>query len=645
MRMRWLLFAIAPGIGCAGPHRTMQTTTAPVPTARASAQTQNFTVETEADLPCPDSALVIADGVERGLVCAAEVRAPGVVVDLRDSWTPRLFAPSADGIVPEFRAVYLALAAERDTDGKQLEPTDALAELYGVVPSLAIVRARLADDKRHACHAQIDSAPIKKIARAYGQDHGPQVRAMEWDRQALVTQLEKERVKRKLPDVASLATVGDPKLAQALRRLEFLEGQHAGIIALQKHLVCEGLLSEKDTDGMVTWKTGVALELFQRRNFLLPNNRMDRETVQAILTDSRELDYRFALRVLRERVVDATNLIEDGTAGDGPKPILGRMLDPAAMRAARGHETPLPNAAPDLVSAATEAAAKQLGWTGPGETLAFLTRHPGGLQVSIELPPAPAYHGKHMDLSAEIDRGDVYYDPRPIGRIVERRPNLVVYANDNGTKRALVRWPTTIGGWADVRMPSGYVVQKWKESDVGPRVWKTIYAAPTWLPPPTTPDRDLVRNLYNGHWDLKRSILGPGPHAAYGMVLIEHLNPVKVKRNGVTVEEFWDNGIGTHGSASVTSIVNGTSHGCHRLYNQLAVRLANFLLEHRDHEVKGQQKEVYRRTVRHKGVFQAKIDTRGFLYELTPPVPVNVLKGNIRSQRNVPPRSSAPASN
>ena len=51
--------------------------------------------------------------------------------------------------------------------------------------------------------------------------------------------------------------------------------------------------------------------------------------------DSRELDFRLALRVLRERVVDATGLVEDGTAQTGPLPILGRMLDPEAMRSAR----------------------------------------------------------------------------------------------------------------------------------------------------------------------------------------------------------------------------------------------------------------------------------------------------------------------
>jgi hypothetical protein len=396
---------------------------------------------------------------------------------------------------------------------------------------------------------------------------------------------------------------------------------------------------EKDVDGMFSWKLGNALEQFQRRHFLMPNNRLDAETRAALATDPRELDFRFALRVLRERVVDATGLIEDGTAGAGPQPILGRMIDPEAMRAARGHQKPLPNAAPDLVSAATETAAKQLGWTKPDGAAAFLARHTGGVQVAIKLPRPPAYHAKHMPLSAVIDRGDVFYDDVPTPRVAPNRPSMVLYVDDHGVKRPLVRWPTTIGGWSDVTIGGG-IVQRWKESDVGPRVWRDLFAAPTFLPPMSTPDRELVKWVGAGKWDLKRSIMGPGPHAAFGLVLLSHYQLVK---DAGGVEKVVDNGIGTHGSATVMSIVNGTSHGCHRLYNQLAVRLGAFLLAHRDHVVKGQKKEYYRRIVRFMGTYPVSIDTRGFLYEMTPPVPVDVTRGRILTAWQLPPLASAPA--
>ncbi|HET7503734.1 MAG TPA: L,D-transpeptidase, partial [Kofleriaceae bacterium] len=491
----------------------------------------------------------------------------------------------------------------------------------------------------HFCHAFIDSDPIARLDRPYAQDDKDAVRYADQQRGWLEGQLERERERRELPDLEALA--GVPALAESYARWNKLSEQHAGIVAAQKHYVCEGFLAEADADGSMGWRTGNATELFQRRNFLMPNERLDPETRAALVIDSRELDFRLALRILRERVVDATAIIEDGTASGGPRPILGRMLDPENMRAARGGERPLPGGAPDLVSTVTEAAARQLGWIGPAETRAFLTRHPGGVRVAIALPPPPAYHAPHMDLFAEIDRGDVWYDEVPIARRIAHRPTLVLYVNDHGTKRPLIRWPTTIGGWADQRMPDGSLVQRWKESDVGPFVWRDLYAAPTWLAPRTTPDRDLVTNLYNGHYALKKEVLGPGPHAAYGMTLLVHHQLFKRKDGTV---RFDDNGIGTHGSASVTSIVNGTSHGCHRLYNQLALRLADFLLRHREHIVRGEQPETYRRVVSYRDeTFVANLTTRGYLYEMTPPVPITVLPGNIRSDRKIPPRDTAPA--
>jgi hypothetical protein len=614
-------------IGCSSPTAP-HASAPPPPTAKAT--------ELRAPGDC-DPVLVVEGGVERGTVCAASAR--GTIVDLRDAWTPRLFAPQEDGTAPSYRARYLQLATEHEAGGAPIASEDALGELYGVLPSLAIARARLADEPRHRCHDFIESSAIAKLEKPYAQDHKDYVAMLDRRRAFLEVQLERERDRRNLASLDALAEV--PGVAALYQPWRHLADQRDGILAASKHYVCEGFLAEADADGSMTWRTANATELFQRRNFLMPNERLDPETREALLLDSREHDFRLALRILRERVVDAAGVLEDGTAGAGPQPILGRLLDPANMRAARGGEQPLPDAAPDLVSATTEAAARQLGWLGPAETLAFLNRHPGGVRVALPLPAPPAYYGPHMDLFAEIDRGDVWYDDRPIPRRIAHRPTLVVYVRDAGVKRALVRWPTTIGGWADQRTASGALVQKWKESDVGPRVWRELWAAPTWLAPKTTPDRDLVVNLYNGHYALKKEVLGPGPHAAYGMMLLVHHQVIK--RPGGQVR-YDDNGIGTHGSASVTSIVNGTSHGCHRLYNQLAVRLADFLLRHRAHVVRGEQAERYRRIVSYKGErFDARVDTRGYLYELTPPVAIDVLPGNIRSERKVPPRDAAPA--
>jgi hypothetical protein len=625
-------------VGCAGsPTSGDRTVTIETKAStRASSQLVRPQITTQGECI---TAELFEEGVAKGEICVADAQARGLtIVDLTDTWTPTLFQPARDGQVPRFRERYLALAQERIE--KTETGIEALAELYGIVPAFAIVKARLGDDARHSCHAAIDAPKILLLDRTYSQDNANQVKASIYGHAWLGTQLEKERVKRKLDDVAALEA--DPTWHERYIRWKRLDELHEALLTAQAKLHCEGWLADKDVSGEFGWRMGDAVEHFQRRNFLMPTERLDEETRQAMQIDSRELDFRLALRVLRERVVESAGILEDGTAGSGPSPVLGRMLDPPAMRAARGHK-PLPNAAPDLVGAATEAAAKALGWTGPAEVRAFFDKLPAGARVAIALPALPAYYQPHMALSVEIDRGDVYYEDRPpsFKRMLPHRPTLVVYVDDAGTKRPLVRWPTTIGGWAEQRLPGGRIVQRWKESEVGPRIWQTLTAAPAWMPPRTTPDKDLVKNLYNGHWALKSDLLGPGPRSAYGMVLLEHLQVVKQKDG---TERLDNNGIGTHGSASVTSIVNGTSHGCHRLYNQLAVRLGDFLLHHRDHVVKGEATVGYRRLVWHNNEsFKAEIDSRGFQYELTPPIDVNVTKGTILSKRKIPPRASAPA--
>ncbi|CAN5375159.1 hypothetical protein BH11MYX1_BH11MYX1_02380 [soil metagenome] len=584
---------------------------------------------------CLDPVIPSVDGMESVPTCAAP--SSTTVIDLRDAWTPVLFAVQPDGSAPDFRASYLALALERDTAGKPLPANLALAELYGVVPSLAIVRERFTQTARYACHAKIDSSPMAKLTRPYGEELASNVKFSNRQRTLLGAVLERVRVQHGLPDYTTLAN--DRELADTYVRWQAADELYRGIVAAQQHLKCEGLLTEEEIDGTFSWAFGQALEQFERRNFLIPNGRLDPDTRAALATDPRELDFRFALRVLRERVTDATALIDDGTAGLGPQPILGRMLDPAAMRGVHGHDRSLANAAPDLISATTEAAARQLGWIDPAATSAWLAKHGGRARVALALPPRPAYYAAHMDLSAEIDRGDVWYDEQAVPRVAWRRPALILYAQDGATKRALVRWPTTIGGWADVRV-GGVLTKRWKESDVGPREWRQLYAAPTWLPPDTTPDDELVRWVGKGKWELKKTIMGPGPLSAFGMIRLPHERAVKMK-NGIV--QYVDNGIGTHGSAVVTSLLNGTSHGCHRLYNHMAIRLGGFLLHHRDHVVKGQQPEHYRRQVSVGGGFNARIDTRGFMFELTPPVHIDVLPGTIRSTRKVPPADAAPA--
>src|SRR5689334_14197746 len=110
MSQRLLLVSVA-AVGCSSSGSRTGVNVEPPP-AKSS-------VESPA---CADPVLVMTDGKEAGTVCEAAVDKSTTVVDLRDAWTPKLFAPAADGTTPAFRETYLALAAETDLTGKRLPP-------------------------------------------------------------------------------------------------------------------------------------------------------------------------------------------------------------------------------------------------------------------------------------------------------------------------------------------------------------------------------------------------------------------------------------------------------------------------------------------------------------------------------------------
>jgi hypothetical protein len=583
--------------------------------------------------PCDDPIPVWRDGVSIGTVCPEDAAGARLtILDLGDTWTPVVLAPGPDGVAPAYRPTYLALADERFTEAGAdgvIAADDRHLDIYGILPTLRVVRSRLEDASRHACHAAVDDAALAASSETLTEQDGAEATRRVTTTKALRAELDRELSRRGVTDLDALAAA-KPRLARSIERLRTAERRLASIRAAQSHLACDGFLRARDIDGRYTWRTSTAVEAFQRGAMILADGKIQADTRAALVEDSREHDFRTALRVLRERVVAATGLIEDGTAGAGPSTVLDRRLEPQVTVSARGHD-PLPDAAPDLIAPATEAAARAFGWTDPASAGAFLASAPLG-RVAIALPAPPEYHGATMDLDVEIDRGDIWYDLRPRARTPQRRAALVLYATSGGRRIALVRWPTTIGGWQD-EITDG-IEKKWKESPVGPRVWRDLYVAPTWLPPTSTPDRELVRHEGGERYALRREALGPSYRSAYGLAMLIH-HRIDRRRG---VDHFEDDGIRTHGTANVASLARGTSHGCHRLLPGQALRLAGFLLVHRAHLRLGEQPEWYRRIVRFHGPFRVEIDTRGYLVQLDPPVPVNVLPGRIQTRRKTPPR-------
>ncbi len=577
---------------------------------------------------CGGASVVAFDGgAARAALCPDEAAAQGLtVLDLADGWLPGVFSETPDRPLP-LRRYLQDLASERFGRGGTYASArrDRHFELFGVAPAIAVVRARLLDGARHACHDAVADGPLAAQRRALGRGPG-----------------------------------GDPARRAAVRVVE-------------AHLACDGLLPRGLVDGRFDKKTAEALLVFQRRHMLVDHGRVDLETKGALVADSRELDFRALLRALRERAADAAGLIEDGSASGGPGEVLGRQLDNEEIRAALGRVTavgapeapglvaragggtileastmggavlPATSAAPDLVSAAAEAAARALGWTSPEAAAAALA---AGLpaQVAVRLPPRPAYHAAHMELRAEVDRGDVSLAPprtksgRSRARANARRPTLTLYARAAGGEIALVRWPTTIGGWKPQERRDGTVALKYKESRVGAAVWRDLLALPTWRPPPGIPTRKLLVRTRGG-WAVKREPIGPGYRASYGLVALMHHQLVPGLGEGGG-DGLVDYRIRTHGTPAWRSVIRGESHGCHRLYNHLVVRLAGFLLRHREHVRHGVVRDGYARTIEYQGrEIALEADARGYRYELTPPVPVNVLEGAVHGPRRLVTRA------
>jgi hypothetical protein len=410
------------------------------------------------------------------------------------------------------------------------------------------------------------------------------------------------------------------------------------ILALQSHLVCDGLLTGRYERGVFDQTTADATDLFHRRRMVLSGPLLTSGTRAAVAAPSHEADFLALLRVLRERVAAATGLIEDGSAGRQWRTVLGRQLDPEQLRADAGHGA-APSPAPDLLSPATEAAARALGFTEPARALAALERFSRNRirRVAVRLPPLPRYHAREMDLRAVIDRGDVRYDwpfsadGRRLAMGVRRRAILTLFARDGDEWIALIRWPTTIGGWNDEEVDVGSTELVYKESPVGPRVWREIVASPAWIPPPATPDEDLVRRTRGGIAP-RHDVLGPGYRSAFGLAMLVHERE-PTSPNGTAFDE----GIRTHGSVAYRSILRGTSHGCHRLHNHLALRLASFVLTHRAHQRVGRIPVTYGRELEaHGHETSIEMTSRGYGFELAEPVPVRVTNGRIVGRQRTP---------
>ncbi|HET6149647.1 MAG TPA: hypothetical protein VFH68_19070 [Polyangia bacterium] len=627
------------------------------------------------------------------------------VVDLSDDWLPYVFSEEPGKPQP-LRPYLIDLANGRFRPGTQYARAreDRYFEAFGVFPSLNLIRRRLADRRRHACHDRVKDKVLEEMSpRSAILPEEP-----EKPTTSTTTNPAGEPGKPSSTDPGVTAAggtqappTGAAPAPEKPPRKPLSPAEQRAVIAMQAHLRCEDLLPGKAKSARMDRRTVEGLKIYQRLQMIADNGRIDLETRAALLADSREHDFRALLRALRERVVDATGLLEDGSALGVVGEVQGRVLDSAEFRplpvpAASAPPNPAPvapgrpgvaaaaaataataagapakiTAAPDLIAAATQAASQALGWTSPEAVLASTLVAPPapsssrrkakarkGLvplpaAVAVRLPPSPPYHGPKMELRAEIDRGEVVL-ARPVldkdghkkwHPPVSDRPTLTLYARVGDGEVALARWPTTIGGWKTIQKSDGTMALKYKESITGDALWPEVLATPTWHPPSGLPIRKLL--IKRGDtWVPKTEIVGPGYRAGYGLVAIVHHQIMGVNERGE--QQLKDLLIRTHGTPAYRSVKRGESAGCHRLHNYLALRLAGFLVKHRENVRDGLVPEDYVRHLEYEGQQVAlESEAKGYRFKLTPPVPVTVLDGDVRgdakSVRRLVPLAAVP---
>ncbi|HEX3902503.1 MAG TPA: L,D-transpeptidase [Polyangia bacterium] len=616
----------------------------PPPAPRAQLPKED-TLPAAPDLPPERRAIQVVGASER-TVDAEAARARGLtVVDLSDAWVPSVLDDHAGAkgatLINPYHAIYTGLAADRtDGDGQPLAAGERnYLEMYGIPPSLSVLRRRFLEDARRNCGGSFD--PEKLLAVDEVRSWGASTEAKELGKRAARgARLEAARLAAGAATLEALAAA-DPRTAKEVKEHLRFVAERAAFVEAEKRLVCEGLLDPaKHKSGAYDTAMRTAMLAFQQKQAVLDQADIKRGTLEALARPPLENDLSALRRVLTERAMHAAGFLEDGSVSDDDRP--GGALGGPSYRGADGARHPVP----DLATPSLAAVLQTLGIETPDDAVAFFRRHPRAdfswLKVAARLPPAPEYYGPAMDLSAEIDRGDVWYDfpfdgkgqrvPQPRLRF----PTFTLYVKWRGEKVPLVRWRTTVGGWRLELASDGQEYYRYKGSDIGPRVWHHIVAAPVWIPPPSSPLASFVKEKrVNGIYARVTNYdeTGPGYLSAYGLAAAIH----EEMRRGPDGPSFFDNGIRTHGSFDYMSLRGRFSHGCHRLYNQQAMRLFSFVLGHRRMRVVGAIPLGFRRVFYSQGeVFEMRLPSRGFYYELDPPLPVDVLEGTVKGALQKP---------
>ncbi|HEX5661265.1 MAG TPA: hypothetical protein VFX59_28945 [Polyangiales bacterium] len=561
-----------------------------------------------------------------------------VFLDLGEGWTPLLFTDGLDWrkkpVPHKFRTTYLSLARgefPHDAYGERAKE-DKYLELYGIMPSVAALRGRMSWARSLECAKTLDLTALQTFDGVVAYD-SPSEALRKHAKFAAAEQVVQEALAtKKIASLEDSAQLDNKQKAQLAYYLEQRDDD-AAIQAAQLRLECEGYFKNKGkwVRGAFDWPTHEALAEFERRHRVFSWGVINAPTLAALRMDTAEAERQAVLRVLTERAMHSFGALEDGSAIE---------LDgtPAKFIGADGNEHEVPN----LEAQLRDAVAKAFGLADAETTFAFLEslgklEKNGHHFLAIDAPPRPEYHTDDMDLVVGNDRGDVWYEfpydqqGRERAQAVNVRPHTNLFVNYLGQRIPIASYGTTIGGWKS-ELIEGSVWWKYKESPAGEVLWKDIVSAPVWLPPSSTPPRDLLKRKKKGggqKWEPNYHETGPSYASAYGLVAAYHRPFERTDEGGLRITG--DDGIRSHGSVAYMSIMRTHSHGCHRLHNHIAVRLFSFVLNHRPHIRTGHQETDFTLEMDYDGEHhKIEIKEGGYVFRLNKPIFVTVEEGHIK---------------
>jgi len=649
----WLsvFVALAPACGDDKPKDPPKAENTPLPTQ--AAEEAPAAPGSPMQMPVP----LWENGKTEREVDAATASSHGyVVLDLGEPWVPYLFT---DGVTEDdkplpnsYRATYLALARGELPDNHHGDRAadDKYLELYGILPTLHLLRERFEAVAKLPCEKELDLTPLLNYEGLVTYVNNDVAKKGADEYRYLNNVVQGLMAKHKVATPEELSAVElERKDADRYQKYMRMRPDYLAVEATQKRLKCEGYLEGKGPyiKGGLDWATHEALAEFERRHRVYSWGYLGKDTVAVLRLTPLEAERRAVMRVLTERAIHAAGIIEDGSTNTLPDGT------PRTFQGIDGRPHPIPNLVGELEKSITQA----FGLQTPESALAWLR----GLEdlpkdehryVAVRGPELPEYYDGTMKLTLDYDRGDVWYDfpydaqgkerPQP----VERRPRTTVSVDYLEQKIPLARFGTTIGGWRS-ELVNGAVMWKYKDSPPGPRVWDEIVAAPVWLPPDSTPPRDLLKRnterkkATDPPYYVNYHETGPSYASAYGLVAAYHHE--YFERPDGTILIGRDEGIRTHGSVDYMSIMRRHSHGCHRLHNHIAVRLMSFVLAHSPHRRKGQAPLAFKKVLLYEDVeYLLDLQQGGYVFELDPPIKIMVAEGRVRGDVKKPIELAVP---